>query len=286
MEDSSGNNPVNANTANTPPEDADRDFDREPDEAAAPASPEEIAAAEAAEAAAQANARRARARLLSERATRETMSPQPAVPEVEALAPEAEAPFAPKRGKQRWPVKTINDQDRDKIKFATEDTSFPNEDIQETTVEDLWLQERPADMPLTSAVPKYQSNRATGPETTIWQVEGRIISHKWEKDGDFHLVLQDLGSGYTMVVESPQTGDGSDDLPFVDVNCPEQVKTRIERARGRFEEELDPKPFFQNSSRKVTIRGVGFFDILHGATGAAETNSIELHPVIDVEFKD
>lgn len=289
MKDESGNNPANTNTPNPPASDADRDFDREPedDTVAAAASPEELAAEQAAEAAAQANANRARQRLLSERATREAMSPQPpAAPEAEAPAPEAFAPFAPKRGKQRWPVKTINDEDLDKIQFSDAGTDFPDEEFRDTTVENLWLEERPADMPLTKAVKKYQSNRAIGTETTIWQIEGRIISHKWEKDGDFHIVVQDLESGYTMVVESPQTGEGSDGLPFVDEKCPEQVKQRIEVARRLFEQELDPKPFFQSTSRRVRIRGVGFFDILHGATGAAETNSIELHPVLDVRFFD
>ena len=215
------------------------------------------------------------------------MSPQAEAPaEGVTPIPEPAAPFAPKRGKQRWPVKTINDEDNDKIAFADEDTSFPDETISETTVEDLWLEERPADMPLTKAVKKYQANRATGTETTIWQIEGRIISHKWEQDGDLHIVVQDMSSGYTMVVESPQTGEGSDGLPFVEERCPQQVKARMERARSLFEEELDPKPFFQNASRRVVIRGVGFFDILHGATGAAQTNSIELHPVIDVRFLD
>jgi len=276
MEDQSGNNAANTNT---PLDNADRDFDREPDETAAPESPEELAAAEAAEAAAQANAARARARLLSERAAREAMTPSPASPEAEAAAPEPEAaaPFAPKRGKQRWPVKTVDDDDKNKVKLA-------DNDIKQTTVEDLWLEPRPTDMPLTRAVRKYQSKRAEGPETTVWQVEGRITAHKWEKDGDYHIVLQDLNSGYTMVVESPQEGEGSDGLPFVEDSS--LVKDRAEQARLKLQEELNPKPFFQNANRKVRITGVGFFDILHGATGAAETNSIELHPVIDVEFLD
>lgn len=273
MEDKPENTSVDANTI-----DADRDFDREPAETAAAESPEDLAAAEAAEAAAQANAARARARLLSERAMREAMPAPPASPEAAAAPePEAAAPFAPKRGKQRWPVKTVIDNDKNKVKFA-------DQDVQQTTVEDLWLQERPADMPLTRAVPKYQAKRAAGPETTVWQVEGTITAHKWEKDGDFHLVLQDLDSGYTMVVESPQDGEGSDGLPFVEDSSP--VKDRIEQARLKLAEELNPAPFFKNANRKVRITGVGFFDILHGANGAAETNSIELHPVIDVEFLD
>lgn len=271
------------NTNPAPPagNDPERDFDVDPTEASAdaPPSPQEAAAAEAAEAFAQANARRARERLLSERAMREALAPEPPAGPGAPASDAPPAPFAPKPGKQRWPVKTINDPDRGQI-------SFSHNDIVDTTVEDMWLLERPDDMPLTSAVPKYQSNRAEGPETTVWRIRGTIISHKWEKDGDFHLVLQDIGSGYTMVIESPQNGKGSDGKFFVGPNCPPEVRARIAAARTEFEEQLDPAPFFKNTSRRVTVTGVGFFDILHGANGAAETNSIELHPVLDVTFED
>jgi hypothetical protein len=57
-------------------------------------------------------------------------------------------------------------------------------------------------------------------------------------------------------------------------------------APAEFNEQLDPKPYFKNTNRRVTVTGLGFFDILHGASGAAETNSIELHPVLDVTFEN
>lgn len=271
------------NTDAAPPEGADpeRDFDVDPTEAAdAPPSPDEEARATAAEELAQANARRARERLLSERAMREALAPgPPASPEGEAAGDAPPAPFSTKPGKQRWPVKTINDPDRGQI-------SFSDDDIVDTTVEDMWLLERPADMPLTRAVPKYQSHRAPDTETTVWRIKGRIISHKWEKDGDLHLILQDFDSGYTMVIESPQNGKGSDGKFFVGPNCPAEVRQRIAAARTEFDEQLDPAPYFKNTNRQVTVTGVGFFDVLHGANGAAQTNSIELHPVLDVTFED
>jgi hypothetical protein len=36
-------------------------------------------------------------------------------------------------------------------------------------------------------------------------------------------------------------------------------------------------------SAKVRVTGVGFFDKIHGQTGAAP-NGIELHPVLGIEF--
>lgn len=275
------------NTEATPPEgnDPERDFDVDPTEAAdAPPSPDEEARAAAAEELAQANANRARERLLSERAMREALAPGPSArPAGDAGAEPGDeappAPFSPKPGKQRWPVKTINDNDRGQIGFS-------DDDIVDTTVEDMWLLERPDDMPLTRAVPKYQSNRAPGTETTVWRIRGRITAHKWEKDGDVHFILQDLDSGYTMVIETPQNGKGSDGKFFVGPKCPPEVRERIAAARTECEEQLDPRPFFKNTNRRVTVTGVGFFDVLHGASGAAQTNSIELHPVLDVTFED
>lgn len=262
-------------------DDADRSFDIDPTEATeAPAAPGDDAADAAVEAAAQAVALRARQRILSERAARESLAPPPAAPDTGAQPTEQPpAPFAPKPGKQRWPVKTLNDADTQMI-------SFEEADVVETTVEEMWLLERPADMPLTKAVPAYQSNRAEGAETTVWRIRGHINAHKWEKDGDLHLILQDLESGYTMVVESPQNGKGSDGKLFVGKECPPEARDRIVAARKQFEQELDPKPYFKNTHRLVTLTGVGFFDVLHGASGAAQTNSIELHPVLDVIFED
>jgi hypothetical protein len=36
--------------------------------------------------------------------------------------------------------------------------------------------------------------------------------------------------------------------------------------------------------RAVDVRGLGFFDVLHGQSGAAP-NGLELHPVIYIRFR-
>ncbi len=173
MSDTNDYSERNANTLREPEHLSDRDFDRPLDDIAAPVSPEEAAAAAAIEAAAQAEAEKARERLLHE---------------METLDPTAEAtmaPFQPKHGSERWPVKTVTDADRAKIGQHTE----------QTTVERLWLLKRPDDMPLKSRARKYQSSRAEGPETTMWQIEARIISYKWEDDGDYHVVVSQSDHG-------------------------------------------------------------------------------------------
>jgi hypothetical protein len=37
-------------------------------------------------------------------------------------------------------------------------------------------------------------------------------------------------------------------------------------------------------TRRVNVRGLGFFDVLHGQTGVA-ANGIELHPVTRIRFR-
>jgi len=184
------------------------------------------------------------------------------------------APFQPKHGSERWPVKTVTDADRAKIGQHTE----------QTTVERLWLLKRPDDMPLKSRARKYQSSRAEGPETTMWQIEARIISYKWEDDGDYHVVVSSLTTGRTMIVESPQDGLDVNGEPFVDPSSP--FKQKIEQARGKLRTRLNPTPTFHSASIRARITGLGFFDLDHGQTGVAKTNAIELHPVIDIEFLD
>src|SRR6266849_4298661 len=153
MSDTNDPGKRDANTPADPEQLSDRDFDRPLDDVAAPVTPEEAAAAAAIEAAAQAEAERARQRLLKE---------------MEIIDPTAAAemaPFQPKHGSERWPVKTVTDLDQLKI----------SQKIEPTTVERLWLLKRPNDMPLKLRAKKYQSRRAEGPETTIWQIEARII---------------------------------------------------------------------------------------------------------------
>ena len=241
---------------------SDRDFDRPLENLAAPVSPEEAAAAAAIEGAAQAEAEQARERLLQEL---ETLDP---------IAEATMAPFQPKHGSERWPVKTVTDPDRAKIGQQTE----------QTTIERLWLLKRPDDMPLKSRAKKYQATRAEGPETTIWQIEATIISHKWEDDGDYHVVVSSLTTGRTMIVESPQDGLDVNGEPFVDPSSP--FKQQIEQARDKLRTRLNPKPGFHSASILARITGLGFFDIDHGQTGLAKTNAIELHPVIDIEVLD
>ena len=43
-------------------------------------------------------------------------------------------------------------------------------------------------------------------------------------------------------------------------------------------------PFKAKVHKSARITGIGFFDRVHGQTAVAQTNGIELHPIIYVEW--
>src|SRR3569833_1173 len=127
------------------PLDVDRSFDVDPTApgALAPMDAQASAARDAVEAKAQAEADAWLQRIAREEALQS---------DTNAAVPAPAAPFAPKAGKERWPVKTLNDEDRGNVPI---DPSA----ITATTVREMWKVERPQDMPLTFPAAKYQSNR-------------------------------------------------------------------------------------------------------------------------------
>src|SRR5947199_6557482 len=108
----------------------------------------------------------------------------------------------------------------------------------EATVGWLVSQEHPAQSP---------ADQRIGPiETQTYKVRARLISYKLEQDGDFHIVIADVEDpGKTMIAEIPS--------PDCAGACASAHVEEFRRARA-----------------------VGFFDFLHGQTGAAP-NGIELH---------
>ena len=57
----------------------------------------------------------------------------------------------------------------------------------------------------------------------------------------------------------------------------------IKNARAAFDAKFTPSTTFQTTSTPAHIRGVGFWDTVHGQNGVAP-NGIELHPVLDISF--
>lgn len=108
-----------------------------------------------------------------------------------------------KPGKERWPVKTGQDPDRDAVGKNIVNGQDLGAGIVPATVEELISMPRPAGLEDASIdPPEFQSKRAGTAETVIWRVEGNITVLNQEADGDYHLVFQGA-SGATLVAEVP-----------------------------------------------------------------------------------
>jgi hypothetical protein len=57
----------------------------------------------------------------------------------------------------------------------------------------------------------------------------------------------------------------------------------ISRARAQFDARFTATSTMKTTSTAVTLKGIGFWDFLHGQTGVAP-NGIEIHPILDITF--
>jgi len=238
------------------------------------------------------------------------------------MAPEA-MEAAAKPGVERWPVKTGQDPDRNAVGKNVINGVDLGAGIVKATVEELIAAPRPADMTnVFELVPAYQSHRAAPVETTIWQVDITITAMKSEADGDYHLVLQGA-SGETMIGEIPTPtkqfiGDSpwmvniksarrAVDQKFVSHLSPAEFVPMAGKLVPR-ESIVNPSPAApagviqsftaltdaglqtmlpfktQLPATRARVTGVGFFDKVHGQMGVSQSNGIEIHPILKIEW--
>src|SRR5229473_3696946 len=155
-------------------------------------------------------------------------------------------------GVERWPVKTGTDADSRLVNLNSATSA---------TIASLVMLPTPANLP--------QNNRVQPTETTVFVVNATLTLYKLEPDSDYHLVLSD-SAGKTMIVEIPSPTCVGSTSPFA---------AAISNARSQFNARLTATTSFKTASTSVQVKGVGFFDFLHGQTGVAP-NGIELHPVL------
>jgi hypothetical protein len=155
-------------------------------------------------------------------------------------------------------------------------------------------------------------------EVTIWQIDVTITAMKLEADGDYHLVLQGA-SGETMIGEIP-----TPTTTFVGSSLwLENIKEARAAVDQKFTSHLSPSSFIpmggklvprgavsvapatsanavksflpsgpgpiqpfktQLPATRARVTGVGFFDSVHGQMGVSQSNGIELHPVLKIEW--
>jgi hypothetical protein len=158
-------------------------------------------------------------------------------------------------GVERWPVKTGTDADTSLVNTATTTPA---------AVTTMRSYSAPSSLP--------SNNRIQPQETTVYSIDATLTEYKLETDSDYHLVIQD-GAGNTMITEIPDPACAAGSL----------FLAGIQSARSQFDAAFSATPTFKTTSVPVRVRGIGFFDYLHGQTGVAP-NGIELHPVLDIQF--
>lgn len=124
-------------------------------------------------------------------------------------------------------------------------------------------------------------------ETQAFSIKAKLVGFKSETgpkgDQDFHIVIQDLHTDETMIVEIPDSK--------CDGVCNSVKRSEIEKARADFLAAFPtnaPTPTFvvlDDPKPVVTVTGVGLYDFSHGQTGLAK-NCLELHPVLAIEFPE
>jgi hypothetical protein len=162
-------------------------------------------------------------------------------------------------GSWRWPVKTGADRDRHAV----------SKTVIHTTIRFLRTRTAPSSFPSF-----FQNHRFRGAERHIYQLKGtRLTAFKLEDDGDIHLILVN-NLGKSMIAEIPKPGC---------VRSASLWRSAIKSARASFMHRYSVTTSWHHVNQRITIRGLGFFDEVHGQDGVAP-NGIELHPVISIHF--
>ena len=159
-------------------------------------------------------------------------------------------------GVERWSVKTGTDPNAPSVNLSTYISS---------TIYNFHQSTRPASLP--------SNGRVSPRETTQYRLSATLTKYVRESDSDYHLVIQD-SSGRTMIVELPASNCVGAGSPF---------GTGISHARAQFDARFTATTSMKTTNTAVTLKGVGFWDFLHGQTGVAP-NGIEVHPVLDITF--
>jgi hypothetical protein len=159
-------------------------------------------------------------------------------------------------GVERWSVKTGTDPQAPSVNLGSYISS---------TIYNFHQSTRPGSLP--------SNGRVSPRETTQYRLSATLTKYVRENDSDYHLVIKD-SAGRTMIIELPASNCVGAGSPF---------GPGISHARQQFDARFTATTSFKTTSTAVTIKGVGFWDYLHGQTGVAP-NGIEVHPVLDITF--
>jgi hypothetical protein len=154
-------------------------------------------------------------------------------------------------GVERWPVKTLTDSDRGRVRFLAHPARVGY---------------------LGSLAPQPGGQSTRSPlEQRVYHVNGVLTRVKRESDSDYHLVLADEGA--SLIAE----------MPYVGCDAGARFRPSITGARAALDNILGGPvaTSWRYPKLRVQITGVLFFDFAHGQTGHAP-NYVELHPVLGI----
>jgi len=97
----------------------------------------------------------------------------------------------------------------------------------------------------------------------------RLVAFREEDDSDYHLIIKD-SAGRSMIAEIPAPGCVRAISPW---------RNDIKSVRSYLDHHYAVTRYWKDVHVTIDIRGLGFFDELHGQAGVAPTG-VELHPVI------
>lgn len=160
-------------------------------------------------------------------------------------------------GKERWPVKTLQDPDTRLIVMAPITT----------TVHALREPKQPAN--LRTIDPSIRLDQ----EKQVYTVHALLIGFKKEGDSDYHLVLADpVDRSKTMIAEIPAPTCANKKYAAQFIAAAKLIES-LGHASPKLRTLAKPVP--------VTVTGIFFFDFIHGQTGVAP-NGGEIHPVLKI----
>ena len=158
-------------------------------------------------------------------------------------------------GVERWFVKTLADQDANRVTLST---------VTPISIHDL--------NGLESHCNGGPDMRTYPEEFVVFEIFGRVIYVAHEDDRDYHIVLEDPNDTSSSVVTE-----------LADTRCSGASMSphlaALRSAEGMFASVLNGRSPESLTGSLLRIQGVGFYDFDHGQRGRSK-NCIELHPVV------
>ncbi|MCU1286862.1 MAG: hypothetical protein JWO13_3212 [Acidobacteriales bacterium] len=175
-----------------------------------------------------------------------------------ATAPITLTVASPTCGVERWSVKTGTDPDAALIDLSKSSRG---------NIENLGA--------LTPPTTPPDNARFGEAEFTQYVLNATMTFFKKEGDVDYHIVLQDDAlPAHTLIAEIPSPACVGPTSP---------LGALVSAARKKFDARFAVTDQFQQVLVPVQIKGIGFFDFIHGQNGVAP-NGIELHSVTEINF--